>query len=110
MTYYFPEMESVNDFKQTLSNIFNSIDCVDKYKCNFVLPIGVEVYNPIKERSSIWATPEMVMAKGFIILKPITEQYQKIGTDTAAIIMAGMMDIVAVMQMDILMAVVIGNH
>ena len=50
----------------------------------------------------------MVMAKGFIILKPITEQYQKIGTDTAAIIMAGMTVIAVAIPMDIRMAVVIG--
>lgn len=53
MNYYFPGLESSDDFGQTQSNILKPIDCVDQYKCNFVLPSTVEVYNPINKRSSI---------------------------------------------------------
>ena len=53
MTYYFPGLESSDDFGQTQSNIINSIDSVDPFKCDFVLPSTVEVYDPINKRSSI---------------------------------------------------------
>ena len=87
MQYYLPGLESSDDFGQTQSNILKSIDCVDQYKCNFVLPGTVEVYNPINGRSSIWATIEKTdTANVSTILRHTIELLQKIGTATAVII------------------------
>lgn len=53
MKYYLPGLESGDDFGQTQSNILKSIDCVDQYICDFLLPGTVEVYDPINKRSTI---------------------------------------------------------
>ena len=87
MNYYFPGLESSDDFGQTQSNILNSIDSVDPFKCDFVLPSTVEVYNPINKRSSIWATIEKTDTVNVsTILRHTIELLQKIGTATAVII------------------------